>query len=89
MSRDEKERERFFVKKLLKLENKQGFDIYKQQRCRIIVEKRRKLQNTYQCVFGTVEIVNDQSLYVTDTRGSWYQIPIKAIQGIHINEEQW
>lgn len=69
--------------------NAQDFEKYKQQRCRIIVEKRRKPQNTYQCVFGTVEIVNDQSLYVTDTRGSWYQIPMKAIQGIQINEEQW
>jgi nucleoside-diphosphate-sugar epimerase len=38
MSRDEKERERFFVKKLLKLKNKQGFDPYKQKRCRIIIE---------------------------------------------------
>jgi nucleoside-diphosphate-sugar epimerase len=38
MSRDEKERERFFVKKLLKLKNKQGFDPYKRQRCRIIIE---------------------------------------------------
>jgi hypothetical protein len=38
MSRDEKERERFFVKKLLKLEKKQDFDIYKQHRCRIIIE---------------------------------------------------
>jgi hypothetical protein len=89
MSRDEKERERFFVKKLLKLENKQGFNPYKRQRCRIIVEKKQKPQNTYQCVFGTVEIVNDRSMYVSDTKGSWFQIPIEAIQGIHVNEEQW
>jgi hypothetical protein len=69
--------------------NKQDFDKYKQQRCRIIVEKRQKPQNTYQYVFGTVEIVNDRSMYVTDTKGSWYEIPIEAIQEIHINEEQW
>jgi hypothetical protein len=69
--------------------DKQGFDKYVQQRCRIIVEKKQKPQNTYQCVFGTVEIVNDRSVYVSDTRGSWYQIPIEAIQEIHVNEEQW
>jgi hypothetical protein len=38
MSRDERERERFSVKKLLKLKNKQGFNPYKQQRYRIIIE---------------------------------------------------
>jgi len=69
--------------------NKQDFDKYKQQRCRIIIEKRQKPQNTYQCVFGIVEIVNDQSVYVIDTRGSWFEIPIEAIQEIHVNEEQW
>ncbi len=38
MSRDEKEREKFFIKKLLKLENKKGFDLYKRQRGRFIIE---------------------------------------------------
>jgi hypothetical protein len=69
--------------------NAQDFDKYKQQRCRIIIEKRKKPQNTYQCVFGTVEIVNDRSVYVCDTKGSWYDIPVEAIQEIHVNEEKW
>jgi len=71
------------------LVNKQDFSEYKGRLCWIIMEKRQKPQNTYQCVFGTVEIVNDRSMYVIDTRGSWFEIPMEAIQGIHINEEQW
>jgi hypothetical protein len=69
--------------------DKHDLDVYKGRLCRIIIEKRQKPQNTYQCVLGTVEIVNDQSVHVTDTKGSWFQIPIEAIQEIDMNEEQW
>jgi hypothetical protein len=69
--------------------NAQDLDKYKQRRCRIIIEKKQKPKNTYQYVFGTVEIVNDRSVCISDSRGSWYEIQIKAIQEIHVNEEQW
>ena len=62
---------------------------YEQQLCRILVEKRRKHQNTYTCVFGKVEIVNDRRVYVTDCKNKWFKIPIESIRGICVNEEQW
>jgi len=69
--------------------NRRELSRYRKQLCRIIVEKRQKHQNTYQCVFCTVEIVNDRRVYVTDTSGAWFKIPIESIRGIYVNEEQW
>lgn len=69
--------------------NKQDFNEYKGPLCRIIIEKTWKHQSTYQWVFGMIEIANDQHVYVTDTQGSCFEIPIEAIQGVHENEEQF
>ena len=69
--------------------DKQDLDRYQRQFCRIIVEKQRKHQNTYKCVFGRVEIVNDRCVYVTDTKNKSFKIPIELIRGICVNEEQW
>ena len=69
--------------------NEQDLDRYQRQICRIIVEKRCKHQNIYTCVFGKVETVKDQRVYVTDTKNKWFKIPIESIRGIHVNEEQW
>jgi hypothetical protein len=65
--------------------NKKDLAKYKEQFCRVLVKKR----NEYDCVFCTVEVVNDRQVYVTDTRGAWFKIPIESIKGIHVNEEQW
>ena len=54
---------------------------YRQQLCRIIVEKRRKHRSTYECLFATVETVNDRQVYVTDTKNKWFKIPIESIRG--------
>ena len=69
--------------------DKQDLDRYQRQFCQIIVEKRHKHQNTYKCVFGRVEIVNDRRVYVTDTKNKSFKIPIELIRGICVNEEQW
>jgi hypothetical protein len=69
--------------------NTQKFNEYKGRLCRIIFEKTWKHRCTYPCVFGIVEIVNDQLVSVTDNKESWFEIPIEAIRGIHVNEEQW
>lgn len=69
--------------------DKQDLSRYRKQLCRIIVEKRRKHQNMYKCVFGTIKRVNDRRVYVTDSEGSCLKIPIESIRGIHVNEEQW
>ena len=69
--------------------NVQDLDKYKKKFCRIIIEKRQKSKNTYQCVFGTIELVNGRSVYISDSKDSWFQIAIEAIQEIHVNEEQW
>jgi hypothetical protein len=69
--------------------NAQDLDKYRQQHCRIVIEKKLKQKNTYQCMFGIVEIVDDRSVYIRDARGLWYEIQIKAIQEIRINEERW
>ena len=69
--------------------NTQYFNEYKGRLNRIIIEKTWKYQCNYQCVFDTVKIVNDQHVSVTDTKESWFETPIKAIRGIHVNEEQW
>ena len=69
--------------------NEQDLYGYQKQLCRIIMEKRRKHQNTYKCVFGIVENVDDRSLCVVDTKGSLLKIPVESIRGIHVNEEQW
>lgn len=61
---------------------------YQKQLCRIIVEKQSKHQNTYKCVFGRVEIVNDRRMYVTDAKNKSFKFPIESIRGIHVNEEQ-
>jgi hypothetical protein len=69
--------------------NIQDFNKYKGRLCRIIIEKTGKDQCIYQCLFGTVEIVNDQHVSVTDIKESRFEIPIEVIREIHLNEEQW
>jgi hypothetical protein len=71
------------------LMNEYDLDKYKHKCCRIIIEKKQKLKNIYQYVFGTVEIVNNRFLYISDAKDSWFQISIEAIQDIQVNEEQW
>jgi hypothetical protein len=69
--------------------NKQDFKEYNGRLCRIITEKTWKHQSNYQCVSETVEIANDQHVYVTDTKGSCLEIQINTIYGVHENEEQF
>ena len=68
---------------------KEDFTQYKDKVCRIIVEKQDKHQRKFKCVFGTVEIVNERCVYVTDSKGAWFKVPFESIRGIQINEEQW
>jgi hypothetical protein len=60
---------------------------YQTHLCQIIVEKRRKHQNMYKCVSGTIEIVNNSCFCIVDTKGLWMKIPVKSIRGIQVNEE--
>jgi hypothetical protein len=69
--------------------NKKELDSYKNQLCRIIIEKRRKHQNVYSTLFGTIETVNDRCMCVVDTNGSLLKIPVETIRGIFVNEEEW
>jgi hypothetical protein len=63
--------------------NKKDLARYKERFCKILVKKR----NAYDCMFCTVEAVNDRQVYVTNTRGTWFKIPIELIKSIQVNEE--
>ena len=66
---------------------------YRDQFCRVIIEKKNKrndsLKNRHECLFCTIENVNDKKVFVADTNGSGFGIPIELIKGICVNEEQW
>ena len=64
---------------------KQDLAKYKEKFCRVLV----KNQNKHSCLFCTVELINERRVYVTDTKGAWFKIPIGSIRGICVNEEQW
>ena len=63
--------------------------IYKEKFCRIIVEKKQKKAGRHECLFCTIKSVNEKCVYVIDSRGAWFKIPIKSIKGIQENEEYW
>ena len=69
--------------------DEQDLTKYQKQLCRIIIEKRCKHQSMFECVLGTVEIVDDKNLYITDSKDSRFKIPKESIRGIHVNDEQW
>jgi hypothetical protein len=62
-----------------------GLNEYQKQFCRIIIEKKRKHQNIFECIFGTVESVNNRCLDVIDSKGSVVKIPMESIRGIQVN----
>jgi len=66
----------------------QKFNKYKERLCGIIMEKIRKYQFPYQCLFSIVEIVNNQCIFVTNIKESWLKIPVEPIRGINANEGQ-
>ena len=73
--------------------NEECISKYRDRFCRIILEKKDKqsgrLKNRHECLFCTIENVNDKKMFVTDTKGSGLDIPIESIKSIWVNEEQW
>ena len=61
---------------------------YQNKPCHILMEKRCKHQNMFKRMFGIVEVVNDQHLYVNDTKGSRFKIPIESIRILYIQGEK-
>ena len=65
---------------------------YRDQFCRVIIEKKNKQssksKNRHECLFCTVGNVNDKKVFVNDTKGSGFGIPIESIKSIWVNEEQ-
>jgi hypothetical protein len=55
---------------------------YKNHICQIIVEKRRKHQDLYEYLSGTVETVDNRCLCLLDSKNSLLKIPIVSIRGI-------
>jgi len=73
--------------------NEDRISKYHNQFCRIILEKKNKQgsksKNRHECLFCKIENINNKKMFVTDTNGLSFGIPIESIKSIWVNEEQW
>ncbi len=58
---------------------------FKGKLCRILVNRNQRSI----CLFCTVKEVGEWLIYAYDTENKLISIPIRKVNGICINEEQW
>jgi len=69
--------------------NGESLSKYQDCLCRIVLEKKNKSKPKHECLFCKIKNVSGNKVFLTDEKGTTYNVLLQSIQSIWINEEQW
>lgn len=69
--------------------NDESLSEYQNHLCRVVVEKKTKSKTRNECLFCKIKKISGNRVFLTDDKGTNYNVSLQSIQSIWINEEQW